>query len=385
MMYSVVENARYIPVRQRLLNERNVFIRETTKQQEGCTYSDTLYPHPYLAHVHHALPPCGLSHVNNVGLFGPDYPYEKDPEHFVVLLTGGSVAAQLATLSTEQRKYLEEFLNRDFVSPNGKPFLILNGGDGAWKYPHQTILFLLYADVVDAVITLDGFNEHYLIGTNVRLEYPSSNFLTVNPLVTRSYAELGRMWLSNKLYEYALNSWFLSHSNLGYATVRILRSRLAVDDFKQVEESRRTVFRSQFRLPETWSEEKRIEHSLRQYKKYIRIIRSVAEKFDILSCHFLQPVPALYKSLTDEEKKVVGDLGYASKYSRLERELTTLSEEGIPLFSLLKTFENVEDTVYQDEIHYKRTDNGESLGNRLIAEQMISVLASVWRLKRRSA
>ena len=47
------------------------------------------------AFVHHANPPCGISWDNNVGLFGPDFPVIKPADHYVVMLTGGSVAAHL--------------------------------------------------------------------------------------------------------------------------------------------------------------------------------------------------------------------------------------------------------------------------------------------------
>ena len=50
---------------------------------------------PIVAFVHHANPPCGMPWVNNVGLFGPDFPTVKPTDRYVVMLTGGSVASQL--------------------------------------------------------------------------------------------------------------------------------------------------------------------------------------------------------------------------------------------------------------------------------------------------
>ena len=78
------------------------------------------------------------------------------------MLIGGSVASQLAQNAPPPApRYLEEELNKRYVSPNGKPWLVLNGGDGAWKEPQPFILFSLYASSVDAMISLGGFNEHY--------------------------------------------------------------------------------------------------------------------------------------------------------------------------------------------------------------------------------
>ena len=95
----------------------------------------------------------GIPWVNNVGLFGPDFPTIKPADRYVVMLIGGSVASQLAqNQAPPAPRYLEEELNKKYVSPNGKPWMVLNGGDGAWKEPQPFILFSLYATSVDAMI-----------------------------------------------------------------------------------------------------------------------------------------------------------------------------------------------------------------------------------------
>ena len=90
------------------------------------------------------------------------FPPIKPADRYVVMLIGGSVASQLAqNQAPPAPRYLEEELNKKYVSPNGKPWMVLNGGDGAWKEPQPFILFSLYATSVDAMISLGGFNEHY--------------------------------------------------------------------------------------------------------------------------------------------------------------------------------------------------------------------------------
>ena len=64
----------------------------------------------------------------------------------------GRLAARRRTSKPPAPRYLEEELNKKYVSPNGKPWLVLNGGDGAWKEPQSFILFALYASSVDAVV-----------------------------------------------------------------------------------------------------------------------------------------------------------------------------------------------------------------------------------------
>ena len=36
-----------------------------------------------------------------------------------------------------------------------------------------------------AVVTLDGYNERYMVGAGVEFEFPANNFMDANPLVNR--------------------------------------------------------------------------------------------------------------------------------------------------------------------------------------------------------
>ena len=77
-----VEDGRYTSAAELFERTQNTYVRDATKGT-ACRYVDTLYPHPYVAFVHHANPPCGLSWVNNVGLFGPDFPTVKPTDRYV--------------------------------------------------------------------------------------------------------------------------------------------------------------------------------------------------------------------------------------------------------------------------------------------------------------
>ena len=83
-----VEDGRYTPAAELFERTQNTYVRDATKGT-ACRYVDTLYPHPYVAFVHHANPPCGMPWVNNVGLFGPDFPTVKPADRYVVMLIGG--------------------------------------------------------------------------------------------------------------------------------------------------------------------------------------------------------------------------------------------------------------------------------------------------------
>lgn len=376
-VYLYARDGRYVSARTRLDALRNTFIDVLTKRRTDCRYVDTLFPHPYVAFVHHGNPPCNLP-VNNMGLFGPDYPSDRLQDRFAILVTGGSVAAQLMSLGPGGAPYLQAVLDREYVSPTGRPFLLLNGGDGAWHQPQQTILFLLYADAVHGVVTLDGFNERYMVGTRMRFEYPANAFMDVNPLVNSAYSYVVRQWVLGKLYGSAVNSRILSRSQAAYLVLARIDAAIR-QDLQSAQP--RTTTSTIFALPEDWDEERRVAWADGQYRKYIRAMDVIARDNGVLVAHFIQPAPAIGKPLTDEEKAVVGDLGYRGRYERITRDVLSLANDGTPIFSLLNLFDGNTHTLYADVIHLRRSPNGESEGYQLMAERMAETLARTWHLR----
>ena len=227
-------------------------MRDLTKGT-SCRYVDTLYPHPYLAFVHHGNPPCGLPNVNNIGLLNTDFPTVKRDDRYTVLVVGGSVASQLAqNCPPPAPRFLEEELNKRYVSPNGKPFLVLNGGDGAWKEPQSFILFSMYATSVDAVITLDGYNEHYMFRsyTEERLERPLSNFTDVNPFVAdENFGDAAIGWVMGRVAGTLAQMPMLGHSHAAYMIVRGIEAVAKGKDVFKADKNKKTTLTSIFALP----------------------------------------------------------------------------------------------------------------------------------------
>ena len=378
-----VRSHRYIPTHTRLEARRNTFIDDVTKSASGCRYIDTLFPHPYVAFVHHRNPPCGMADANNIGLLGPDYPSDHRADRFVVLVTGGSVAAQFMKPVSSGPSYLERVLERKYVAPNGRPVLLLNGGDGAGKQPQQLFLFLLYADAVDGVVTLDGFNEHYMFGAGLRFELPANNFAAVNPLLNSNYSAIVKQWMAGKLYAYAAANPLLSRSQAGYIALA------ALDDYLRrvptvAPAAQRTTVESIFALPTDWDEPRRRAWALRQYEKYLHAMDAVASQQSVLAAHFIQPVPAIGKTLSDDEQRVAGDLGYAGMYQRMTSDLVATSLPAMPIVSLLDVFASHRETLYADPIHMRQANDGQSAGYELMAERIADTLARVWHLRAKS-
>jgi len=385
-VYYRVRNHSFVSVARMLAEEQNSFIREA-KDSRNCTYLDTLFPHPYLAFVHHGNPPCGIV-ANNVGLFGRDFPAERDPDRFTILLTGGSVAAQLSGAGrTLAPNDLERLLNERYEGPGGARFQVLNGGDGAWKEPQQTILFLLHAQAVDAVVTLDGYNDHgfLLNAEGTRFEAPATNFLAVNPLLEAGPRKLLGVWLYGAIYRHSQTHWLTSHSYAAYGIARTLRGAIRWWAERESPGTLRTTPSSIFSLPNEWDRAKRYQWNLEEYRKYMRIIDAVAARLGVRAAHFIQPVPAIGKVLAPEEARVVGDLSYTDSYARMTAALLALNGEGIPVFSLLDVFSGVREPIYADHIHcINDPKTGESRGYRMMAERMADTLEAQWQLRRRA-
>lgn len=381
-----LEDGKYTPAAELFDRTQNTYVRDATKGTT-CRYVDTLFPHPYVGFVHHANPPCGMPWINNAGLFGDDFPVVKRTDRYVVLLTGGSVASQLGQNAPPPApRYLEEELNRKYVSPNGKPFLVLNGGDGAWKEPQPFILFSLYANSVDAVVVLGGFNEHYFFwpGAEERLERPLSNFLDVNPFVAdENFGDAAIGWVMGRIAGGLALNPVLGRSHAAYMVVRgIEQAAKGKDIFKS---SKKTTLNSIFHMPEDIRRNHALafDVQLGLYQKYVRAMDAVARDNGVKSAYFIQPAPAIGKELTEEEKRVVGDLSYRDLYKKIVSGLMTLRDRGTPIFDLGDIFAKERGPIYADHIHFIRDSAAESPGNRIIAARMSELLSETWGFRRK--
>lgn len=381
-----IEDGRYTPAAELFERTQNTYVRDLTRGT-GCRYIDVLYPHPYLAFVHHANPPCGFWWVNSIGLFGPEFPATRSNDHYVVILTGGSVASYLGgNMEPPYPRYLSEELNNNFISPNGKPWLVLNGAAGAWKEPQSFIVFALYAGSVDAVVNVSGFNEHYYFHPQMpqRLEAPASNFLAANPFAAdENFGDAAIGWVMGRLAGALALNPVLGRSHAAYVLIRGIET--AAKNRDGIRSGKQTTVLGLFDLPADirTSPERHFAVQLALYQKYFRATAAVARDNGVKSAFFLQPVPAWGKTLTEEEQRVAGDLAYGGTYRRIVTGMMTLAEEGLSIHDLGALFEGQKGTIYSDHIHYVASADGRSLGNRLLAARVGDLLAASWGLKRK--
>ena len=370
-----IRDGQYIAASKLFDGIRNSYIQDITRGG-NCRYVDTMFPHPYLAFVHHHDDPCGVPDANNIGLLGDDYPVVRNNDRYVVLVAGGSVASQLGqAFDPSRRGFLESALNRHYVSPTGKPFQVLNGGLGAWKQPQQMILFAIYGEFVDAVVTLDGYNEQYLTqpGMLSRFELPANSYLSVNPVIAKDgFGSLAMSWLMGRAAGW-LGSGITAHSHAAYLIATALAGKPPEDP------SGAKTYDAMMKLPQdiTSSPPAFMDWQVGQYAKYIRLMDLMARDYGIKSMFFLQPVPAVGKTLTEEERRNLPQVDYGPRYVEIVNRLLALRERNIEVRSLLDVFKDEKATIYVDDIHPRR-DGAESRGYSLIATRMAHDMAKAW-------
>jgi hypothetical protein len=165
-----------------------------------------------------------------------------------------------------------------------------------------------------------------------------------------------------------------------YAVIEAIRSQLERSATRPRPSV--TTLDTIYALPQSWNAEEKFAFNIEQYRKYIRAIETLAKSQAARTAYFVQPVPAIAKILTDEEKRVVGDLAYGPLYRRMTDQLLELTREDIPIFSLLDVFAGERRTLYSDHIHAKIETDRDSPAYRIIAAAMAQRLAESWGLER---
>ncbi len=386
ILWLLIEDGHYTAATQLFERTQNSYVRDM--QDSGCRCVDRLYPHPYVGFVNHGNAPCGLTNVNNVGQLNEDFPMVKRQDRYTILLAGGSVASQLAQLAPPPApRYLEEALNRDYVSPNGQPFLVLNGGGGAWKEPQPFILFALHAQAVDAVIALGGLNEYYSFRhyERERLERPLSNFLEVNPLVAdENFGHAAISWVMGRIAGRLAAEPVLGQSHAAYLIIRGIES--LAKGRSGLKSSKHTTLDSIFALPleVTADDGARVfDTQLALFRKYRRATEAIARDWNVRTAYFLQPCLAWGKPLSPQEKAISVEPDMIALYRRIVDGMLQQRELGMAVFDLGDVFADVNETIYSDFVHFARAADGESLGYRLMARRMAADVAKAWGLKRK--
>src|SRR5262245_48154399 len=385
MVYRVVRDGKYISPAERLAAEKNAYVEVARAQtpSKSCGYGDSLIVHPYLAYVQAAVGPCGVGYANSKSMIGKEFPDRPRPRTGIILLTGGSVAAQFIWDNRKEESPLERILNAEFTGDRFDRFIVLNGGHGAWKQPNQYIFFGLYADILAGVITLDGFNEHYAISSQRRFELPASNYFHAierqDPRVTTAPLTMAALKLDADLYRFASRHAIFQVSNLAYLVVDVIRttlrryaSRMPETRISDEDDWVKASYAKMFAFNDKMTRTERKIWALKQYEKYIRLMYGGAEALKIKSLFLIQPIPGWGKPLTEKEKTFARG-GDRTLYKEMTDQLVGLREQfGIPVYSLLDVFQDTQEEIYQDQAHVNQ------LGNEIMARRVADLIEAAW-------
>jgi hypothetical protein len=387
-VYYVIREGKYVSPRARLAAERNAYVEGAQDQTAACSYGDSLIVHPYLAFVQTNLGPCGVQYANSKSLIGKEFPDKPRARLGIILVTGGSVAAQFVWDNRNEESPLERILNAEFTGERFDQFMVLNGGHGAWKQPNQYVLFGLYADLLAGIITLDGFNEHYMIDASRRFESPANNFFQLierqDSRVTTAPLRMASLKLEADLYRFASRRAVFQLSNLAYLVIDVARNALrryasrtpklsliAEDDWVK------TSYAKMFAFNDTMTRTERKIWSLQQYEKYVRLMHGGAEALGIKSLFLIQPIPGWGKSLTSRETEFARNTNTKLYKEMTDHMVITGEKHGVPVHSLLDIFRNEQQEIYLDPIHVNE------LGNEMIARRIADLIEKDWGWPRR--
>jgi hypothetical protein len=373
LAYFYIHDPKLPAVSEMLAKETNAY--QARFQDPGCSWGDRVQTHPYLGYVYARQGECVHPRVNTLGLFGSDLPMQKDPSEHVILLVGGSVAEIYGDTGL-----LSKALNSEFAKGRIKRFKVFVGSAGAWKRTQHYVLFMLMANRVDTVISIDGFNEHFnLRPGSVPIENPLLDVRQRDlPAGVGGVKRALGFFIDSELYRLQRNSLVFRNSRFLFLVTKTTRDWARTfgkdDDFVST-----GVSLLQDGLPAFPKFEKDFQnYNFRQLSFYLRAIHAVSKAHGVKAFHFLQPVPVIGKELTPDETKANRFWDYRELYLRQEREFLALKTEGLNVFSLTNLFVQEKENIYVDEVHFNTLGN--ELLNRRILDHLRPYLNSLLKL-----
>lgn len=365
----------YLKNTKEILNADNLnYYINSIEKNNKCSYRDQLFPHPYLGWVSWNNPKCELKKFyNKDGFVGPEFPEKYQKEYFNILITGGSVSSQFGPgIICDDKKnnfcrdYLGEKLKK-FRSLSGKKIKIYNAGAGAYKHPHQGIISLLYGHLFDLVISIEGFNEHYLFySDNInKFSVPANNFSVktnnffnnnfLNRFLVKTTLNIKSFGIKNEILQ---KSYFFS---ISYYVLR--KSAISLTTQGDERKNHQNLFKYNLNDNLNYIELnlKKLEHL---WLSFININKANSAKSLII----IHPVPFIDKQLTKNEIILTKHKDYTKIFLMMAAKANEMQEKGHWIYSFLSLFDNVKEDIYTDHSHMN------SLGNELMAEKIKNIL-----------
>ncbi len=307
-------------------------------------YMDTLELSPYLGFVHNKECMNESYRVNNLGQLNQDAEGPLDKKKYAIGIFGGSVAAQFAGLNTTPQ--IQELLNTCYTNSSNKEFAVYNFSDGAWKHPQQVIGLALFQDFLDAAISIEGFNEHEMIDSNVDFIFPAKSFFVLRDGIGIG----GYIYRQLRLINYTPLRYFSSVKIFTFG-FRVILGKL---DNRKIQIEAKSYFQVDIN--------KSVHNEIR-YEGFVRSFEAIGKANNKYVLIVIQPVP-INKILTIKEKEVVGKLDYAEKYQKIINTIEKVANNSLNLSNL---FYKSDEEIFADPIHFINLGQFKSLGNYYIA------------------
>lgn len=346
----------------------------------GCKVRDTFRKDPLFGFSPSRTAPCGNPNFKDAFTDSNAIPEDRNTNRFFILMTGGSVSFNL---NMEKGKYLENELNRHYIPPKGKSFVVLNAAVAAWKLPNQINAALLYAHRVDAVVSLDGFNELYS-NTDLKLHHPEPSYYYAVQRQNIPFSTHLKLWFASLLTRstHAIN--VLKKSSLIYHLISKLVFSADADFKKEIASYQNTEeFPSHYKFPENVSKNEKFKLNIKQYLMWTGYFSQVVKSSQTKFFHFLQPVVHIGKPLTQNEKYFFNQNLYEHSLLLEKEYKTALDNKLFPGKSLMRVYENNSEDIFADAVHpIKDFDTGESHGYEILAKNIALALHENWHLKK---
>ncbi|MBL7687301.1 MAG: hypothetical protein JNJ49_04660, partial [Bdellovibrionaceae bacterium] len=110
-------------------------------------------------------------------------------------------------------------------------------------------------------------------------------------------------------------------------------------------------------------------------------LRATAESMGLKYAHFIQPIPDLDKTLSEDELKRARWITGERYLRSIVHPAEALKKQGVPVVSLTSVFRDIKETIYGDEVHCAYDERGDNRGYRIMSRFIATSLGDLWKLK----
>lgn len=358
-------------------------LNEVSQYPDGCGVFDTYMLSSSLGYVANTsmTEKCYFNHqVNNIGIDQTyNYPTEKDPKNFSILVVGGSVAHQLSKSNTfegENTSFLAKALS-EYKFPQQKKIKVYSGSLAGWRQPTELMMIMQFGDLFDAIISVEGFNEFAqnelkapIDGAPVEMTFFGYGALSkTHEILTGTVKSI----FENK------NSWLVKNSHFLYLWTRNVLDQInrEINDHPRIHQHELKNFYGNL------SEKQYTERNIKKYQAYLKAMSVASQTLGLKYAFFLQPIRWIDKSLTENERSHVRFVS-RENYVELIDLFNSLQAKGLNTYSATGILKGNKEEIYKDHIHFEGyPEEGEFSGYEILANFIAKNVAKAWGLKLR--